>query len=358
MEAVAELRTSRLVRLAALQDGGEEIESYHDRIREAVVEDLDNDELRRSHRRLALALESSGRADPETLVVHFQATEEDGRAARYAISAAQRAFEALAFERAARLYRLALELLPDDSDQRYHLRVQLGEALGNAGRSRDAAETFLLAVGDSGTINPVEVQRHAAEKLLVSGHIDRGLAILRHVLRTENMELEEHSWKSLLRLWLLRLRLRMRGHEFEPQPAARIDPATLRRIDICWSVEIGLCLVDVLHASEFHARHLLLALEAGDPQRIARGLAMEVFFGSMEGGDGADALNRARELAGRVDGHYASSLTEMASGMLACSRGRWSEADRRLETAESHLRKAAVGSPGSSTPRASFVLWL
>ena len=267
------------MRLAALQDGGEEIESYHDRIREAVVEGLDNEELRHSHRRLALALESSGRADPETLVVHFQATEEDGRAARYAVSAAQRAFEALAFERAARLYRLALELLPRDSDQRYHLRVQLGEALGNAGRSRDAAETFLLAVGDSGTINPGRSTSATLPKSCWSAAISTaawrfcGMSCGRKTWGSR-----KHSWKSLLRLWLLRLRLRMRGHEFEPQPAARIDPATLRRIDICWSVEIGLCLVDVLHASEFHARHLLLALEAGVPQRIARGLAIGSFL--------------------------------------------------------------------------------
>ncbi|MEO1083440.1 MAG: hypothetical protein AAFY88_04295, partial [Acidobacteriota bacterium] len=342
ISALAELRTGRFVRISDVE-GREEIEPYHDRIREVVSEGLDPDRLRDLHRRLALTLEASGSADPETLAVHFQATEEDERAHRYAVSAAERAEETLAFERAARLYQLALDLLPAADERRYPLQVQLGEALGNAGRSRDAAETLLDAVGTAGRADPFEVQRFAAEKLLISGHIDRGTAVLRHVLRTVDMELEPKAWRSLIRLWWLRLRLLLRGFDFIETAEADIDPKVLRRIDVCWSVEIGLCLVDVLHASEFHARHLLLALEAGEPQRVARGLAMEVFFGAMEGVTGRSVLERARDLAGRVEGRYASSLTEMAAGMLACSKGEWDDALRRLTRAEMYLKENRRG---------------
>ncbi|MEO1370766.1 MAG: hypothetical protein AAFX50_26580, partial [Acidobacteriota bacterium] len=136
ISALSELRTGRFVRISDVE-GREEIEPYHDRIREVVTEGLEPDRLRHLHRRLALTLEASGSADPETLAVHFQATEEDGRAHRYAVSAAERAEETLAFERAARLYQLALDLLPAADERRYALQVQLGEALGNAGRSRD-----------------------------------------------------------------------------------------------------------------------------------------------------------------------------------------------------------------------------
>ena len=340
--AVAQLRSQRLVRQLAGEQRTE-IEIYHDRIRELVVESLSPRSLRAGHRALALALESSGRADPETLAVHFQATEEVVRAREYAVTAAARAEQALAFERAARLYRLALDLIDDQGPERYRLEVQLGEALANSGHSREAAETFLLAVGHSGAINPVEAQRHAAEKLLISGHIDRGMAILRHVLRTFGMRLEKRSWKSLLDLWWYRLRLRARGLRFQERPASECQPEQLRRIDVCWSVEIGLCLVDVLRASQFHSRHLLLALDAGEPERIARGLAMEVFFGSMEGAAADQVLAQARRLAGRVRGRYAACLTEMASGMLACSRGGWSEARRCLQNAENQLREARTG---------------
>ncbi len=341
-EAIARLRTQKLIRQSAGEDR-EQIECYHDRIREVVVAGLSPRSLRAGHGALALALESSGRADPETLAVHFQATEEVVRAREYAVTAAARAEQALAFDRAARLYRQALDLVEDDGPERYRLEVQLGEALANAGHSREAAETFLQAVGHSGAINPVEAQRHAAEKLLISGHIDRGMAILRHVLRTTGMRLEKRSWKALADLWWHRLRLRLRGLRFSETPASACDPQQLRKIDACWSVEIGLCLVDVLRASQFHSRHLLLALEAGEPQRVARGLAMEVFFGSMEGAATGEVLEQARSLAGRVRGRYASSLTEMAAGMLACSRGAWREARQSLEKAENQLREARAG---------------
>ncbi len=340
-EALALLRAHRLIRQVA-GDERDDVETYHDRIRAAVVGRLSPRALRGYHRALALALESSGSGDPETLAVHFRATEEVTRASQYATRAASRAEQALAFERAARLYRLALDLHGGDGEERYRLQLKLGEALANAGRSREAAETFLQAVGHSGTINPIEAQRHAAEKLLISGHIDRGMAILRHVLRSSGMRLEETSWRALADLWWHRLRLRLRGLEFDETPAEDCDPAALQRIDTCWSVEVGLCLVDVLRASQFHARHLLLALEAGEPERIARGLAMEVFFGAMEGAGGG-TLDRARRLAGRLGARYPASLTEMASGMLACSQGRWLEGQRSLRRAEDRLREARTG---------------
>ncbi len=372
--SVALLRAGKLIRQVA-GERHEEIETYHDRIRAAVVERLSPRSLRRYHHALALALESSGSGDAETLAIHFRATEEVTRACEYAVAAAARAEQALAFERAARLYRQALELLEGDGDERYRLQLKLGEALADAGRSREAAETFLRAVGHSGAINPIEVQRHAAEKLLISGHIDRGMSILRHVLRTFGMRLERRSWKALLDLWWQRLRLRLRGLAFEEKAAADCDPQALQRIDACWSVEIGLCLVDVLRASQFHARHLLLALEAGEPGRVARGLAMEVFFASMEGAGGREVLERARGLSERLSGHtsgrlsghtsgrlsghtsgrltghtsghvgdrHPACLTEMAAGMLACSRGRWREAYRSLEKAEDRLREARTG---------------
>ncbi len=340
--AVAQLRTQKLIRQLVVE-GREEIEAYHDRVREMVADSLSSQSLRETHRLLALALESSGRAEPETLAVHFQATKEVTRAREYAATAAAQAEEALAFERAARLYRLALDLSEASGDDRYQLQVRLGAALANAGRSREAAESFLQAVSQSGKINPIEAQRHAAEQLLISGDVDRGQAILRHVLRTVGMRLEKRSWKALIDLWWHRLRLRLRGFRFTERSNADCDPAELHRIDVCWSVEIGLCLVDVLRASQFHARHLLLALAAGEPERVARGLAMEVFFGAMEGAGGSEVLAQARSLADRFRGRYAACLTELASGMLACSRGEWREAHQFLNSAEEQMREVRSG---------------
>ena len=86
----------------------DEVETYHDRIREAVVSHLEPDVVRSHHHRLALVLEASGKADPEVLGSHFLSAGLSERAAEFFVIAADHAAEALAFERAATLYRRAL----------------------------------------------------------------------------------------------------------------------------------------------------------------------------------------------------------------------------------------------------------
>ncbi len=343
---VESLHAARLLRRVVAEDRNE-VEAYHDRIREAVVADLDPAVKMAHHRRLATVLETTGSADPETLAVHFRATSEIQRARDYAIQAAEIAADTLAFERAARLYRLALDLTGPRGIDRYSLQMSLGHALAHAGRGREAADSLLAAVGASGQIDPLEAQRAAAEQLLISGHIDRGLAILRHVLRTVGMQFERRRRRSVAMLRWLRLRLwflRTSGEwRFRERAEDDCDPELLRRIDVCWSVEIGLCLVDVLYASEFHARHLLLALEAGEPRRIARGMAMEVFFGSIEGGETRPALELARRLGARLEDRSIANLAEMAAGLRACMKGDWHEANRRLAIAEEHLCEEGTG---------------
>ena len=85
-------------------------EIHHDRIRETVVRRLDPASKRAWHGRLALALEATAEASAEALATHWAEAGDRTRAAGYAIAAADRAAETLAFDRAARLYRWALDL--------------------------------------------------------------------------------------------------------------------------------------------------------------------------------------------------------------------------------------------------------
>ncbi|MEX2261401.1 MAG: hypothetical protein WD696_05590 [Bryobacteraceae bacterium] len=75
-------------------------------------------------------------------------------------------------------------------------------------------------------------------------------------------------------LWR-RARLRWRGLRFVARPADQLDADALLRIDTCWSATIGLMPVDMITASDFSVRHLLMALDAGEPYHIARAMAME-----------------------------------------------------------------------------------
>src|SRR5262249_31234143 len=163
------LRAGHLIRSTA--GSQDEIETYHDRIRETLVAHLPSETLKAHHHRLALALEASGRADPEKLAVHFQKAEESGKAAEYSVQAAEQAAEALAFDRAARLYQLALTLWMEEPRQQSlrpntlrlnTLRLKLGDALANSGRGVEAARAYLAAAEVTKVAETVELRRRAA----------------------------------------------------------------------------------------------------------------------------------------------------------------------------------------------------
>ncbi|MCA9664004.1 MAG: protein kinase, partial [Myxococcales bacterium] len=121
------------------------VETYHDSIRESVVEHLDASTRRHLHYRIALALEAAGVRDPEALLTHFRGAGDLSRAAQQAEVAARRAASHLAFDQAARMYSMALELTPEGGLQRAALREKLGIALANAGRAVEAGHELLAA---------------------------------------------------------------------------------------------------------------------------------------------------------------------------------------------------------------------
>src|SRR5262249_15291226 len=192
------------------------------------------------------------------------------RAAEYAASAADRAAETLAFDRAARLYSMALELSPaEDAGARRSLEIKLGDALANAGRGAEAASSYLAASRGPWTAEALELQRRAAEQLLQCGHIDLGLPVLRDVLRKVGFRYPETTLGSILSFLFHRLWIRVRGLGFRERDASRIAPDDLIRIDTCWSLSLGLSMIDTLRGRDFQGRHLLLALKAGEPYRIS-----------------------------------------------------------------------------------------
>src|SRR5262249_19602833 len=144
LTALAHLRAARLLRGTARAEGSE-IETYHDRIRETVQAGLDADTRRRHHAALARVLEASGRDDPEVLAIHWQGGGDPRRAGTFYEAAAAQAAEALAFDRAAKLYRLALELQAPEGNAARALRVRLADALANAGRGAEAARQYVEA---------------------------------------------------------------------------------------------------------------------------------------------------------------------------------------------------------------------
>src|SRR5262249_18995955 len=126
---------------------GEEdaLETYHDRIREAFVRRLSPEALMSAHRRIASVLLASNAPDPEALALHFFGAGDRQVGSAYAQRAAAKASASLAFDRAAELYRMAIEPRAADDPSLADLYHGLGIALANAGRGPDAAKAYAHA---------------------------------------------------------------------------------------------------------------------------------------------------------------------------------------------------------------------
>jgi hypothetical protein len=359
-EAVQVLRAGRLIRTAG---SGEhhEVETYHDRIREVVVQSLNPDQKREYHQRLAGRLESVGRADAELLAVHLHGAGETQRAAEYYARAAAQAAEALAFERSAALYRRALELRPSGAAGERDLRVHLGDALANAGRGAEAARIYLEAARGADSAARLELLRRAALQFLNCGYVDDGLAVLRTVLSAVRLEIPRTPKRALFGLLWQRLRLRLRGLQSSPRPLAEVPPDDLLRLDACATAGVGLSMVDIVQGAYFQTRSVLLALRAGEPRHLAWALAMEAAHESTGGGHSrqrtARLLALADDAANRAGGAHPHATVLLARGVAAALAGDWREAVQRCGQAEALFRESCTGAGWELGTAYRFALW-
>jgi hypothetical protein len=359
-KALACLRAGRLLRGVGRPESPE-IETYHDRIRETVMTLLIPSALREHHRRLALVLEASRRSDPEVLAIHFQQAGEVGRAGTYYALAAAQAAEALAFDRAAKLYRLALELQAPQGVEECQLRSRLADALAHAGRGPESAREYLRAADSAGAADAAELQRRAALQLLSSGHVDDGLATLRTVLRAVGMPMPETPRRVLWSLAWQRLRLYWRGLGFRRCDVRQVDAGQLRRLEICRSAAVGLSMVDPLQGANFQTRYLLLALRTGETQHLVQALAME---GAHRSIGGCFSRRRADELLGAAEAlarqlaqPYPAAMVTLAKGIADALEGRWQSALSLCDQAEGIFRTHCTGVMWELSTAHRFALW-
>ena len=281
------------------------VECHHDRIRETLVASLSPEAAREHHLRLAVALEACEPRDPDALALHYAGAGDATKAPAYVEQAADRAARALAFDNAARLYRLALDMRPPpppgggaaaDLDALRSLRTRLGDALANSGRGAEAAKVYLAAAegakGGAAAATALDLRRRAAEQLLLSGRTDDGLAVMDQVLRAVGFRLARSRAGALLSLLLRTALLRLRGIGFTERPLATIPAEDLSRVDVLWSAASALSHVDLMRAAELQARHLLLALRCGEASRAARALALEGAYSALAGTPAAARTDR------------------------------------------------------------------
>ncbi|MEP6571017.1 MAG: hypothetical protein ABJC10_14700, partial [Acidobacteriota bacterium] len=299
------------------------------------------------HRRLAQALEARGIDDPEALFEHYLGAGERVRAATHAAVAAKKAATALAFDRAAVFYRRALELAPARGAELVELKRGLADALVNAGRPAEAAQAYLDVAELTPARQSLDFKRRAAQQLLMGGHINEGLELIRTVLAAIGLKYPAGPRSALLSLLIKRLQIRVRGLKFTERDASEIPEFDLVRVDTCYSVAAGLGAVDLIRGADFQSRHLLLALRAGEPYRVARAMAFEAAWTAARGGKeverAAQIARQAEELAQKVNHPHAIALSTWAHGVCAYLAGTWRKAAELCEHASEVLRDRCTG---------------
>lgn len=341
MEAVALLRSQSFV-LTHGPAPGDPIEPMHGRIGAAMAASLSPEVRRRHHARLADELERAD-ADAEVIAVHLVAADQPKRAVRYLDAASVRAMQALAFGQAARLSRSALELVEGEDERRLALRRRLADALAYDGRGVGSAEAYLAAAELAPKDEVLELRRSAAEQLLRCGRLEQGRAELERVLADVQLHAPGSPRAALMRLLALRARIRVRGTQFVERREQDIDPALLLAIDTTHAAATGLLQSNVMLGQYFQARHLLLALEGGEPRRLARALAMEALYTATSGTRATvqtDLLNeQISGLSRRLDDPLSRGGAQLAAGVADLYRGRFATAFPRLEQAGEIFRR-------------------
>jgi hypothetical protein len=340
----------RDAKLARATGDGARIECFHDKVREALLRHLSSERLRLCHAALAAALARRPDAGAEELAVHLLGSGQLEAAAVQLARAADSALSELSFDRAARLYAQALEHGRFAAAEIRRIRTRLGDALTYAGRGAQAAAHYFAAASLSEPDAAHELERRAAEQLLISGRRKEGLATLARVLENSGVGTLPSAGAAIPRLLLERLRLRMAGLRFQPCEAARIDPDVLRRVDACGVAARTLTVREPLMGAVFGTMHLRLALAAGEPTRIVEGLATEIMYGATEGAPAAArveqliACARALELT-RAEPHaQAYFTTSLAAHALLT--GRFAEAAAAAAEADETYRERCTGVTG------------
>jgi eukaryotic-like serine/threonine-protein kinase len=341
---LARLATERFVRVCA-DDAG--YECYHDRIREGVTARIPEGAGRHYHSRLARALSTLPTRDHDALYVHHLAAGERMRAGEHALIAADHASSALAFERAARLYREALVLAELDEGTQRVVSARLGDALANAGRGAEAADAYLVAAHGAPHAEALELQRRAASQYLRTGLIDRGLEVLDETLADLGIKRPRTSTHALASLLWRRARLRARGMRMKRRDASQLTPRELVRLDVVWTAATDLAMVDLIGGADFGTRQLLFALHAGEPVRAARGLLTEAMFLGAQGSRTAPRslamIEKARDLVITLDDPELPAWVDAAEGVVAYQAGEFATAADRARAAVRRLREDCKG---------------
>lgn len=196
------------------------------------------------------------------------------------------------------------------------------EGDGVTGKSAGEVDGAASEAADS--LHPIESRGLAATRLLSAGQADQARALLDEVLRELGMPLAHSRLIARARAAWQRLRVTARGFVFRQREQGAIDAAQLARLDTLRLCATGLSWLDAVASVEYHSRYTRMALDAGEPGRIAFALAMEsviIESASPQSRRANALLERAAALARRHGDPTVSASVECCRVRMLFERG-------------------------------------
>ena len=356
--AMSLLRSMRLVRTSG-NSPEDDVEPYHDRIRESVTKSLPPRELRDRHRALAEAFEQSGSGEPESIAVHLELGGQPDRALKHYRRAAETASAALAFDKAVNLYNRALELADKRSKDWLELSESLADAQANAGFSLEAAQHYQRLLGMPGFENRSDLARKAAYQFCICGHAREGTEAFQEVLRRAGLRMPRSPLVAVAGRIGLLIWIRIRGDRLGKSRDGAELSRKLEAIDVAQFMSLGLSAINPYAGTYFSALALALALRSGEPGRALKALAWEaVVTAAFSGGRkrAEELLRRCDEIIGSCDTALNRAFLKMARAMVIYELGRWADGKRLLEEAESALSECSGVNFELNATR-TYLLW-
>ncbi|HEV8548794.1 MAG TPA: protein kinase [Polyangiaceae bacterium] len=341
------------------------VEFYHDKLREEVLRQLAEVDRVRHHRAIANAIMGSSSPNPLVALDHFDAAGDVQSVRRYVVAAANYALKLLAFERAARLFRRAIDLEPGEVTVR-ELYRRLGSALASAGRGNEAGMAYATAAElvkddpEASQEEAIALQQKAAEQFIQSGRFQEGTEMIREVLAELSVPLPKTRGEALRKAAGLRMLSLAQGLK----PRVRKEPPSdleLRRFDALWGANTRLSMVDYALVSYATIRCARDALKLGEPSRMCRALGMEATLCSTMPypifQKRALALSAVAEELARGPGAqpYDATFALMVRAIIAFYRGEYRTAWRSADEAIAWLHRH---SPARNWEEAPWQMWL
>jgi hypothetical protein len=318
---------------------------YHDRLREHVVRHLADADGAALHRQLALAYERVPLAEPEWLIEHWRAAGEPARALESAIRAAAAAASKLAFNRSAELYRTAIALVAADDARAASLHESLGETLVNAGRSAEAAASFLVAAERSEAGAAFALRCRAAQHWLRCGRKAEASGLLELMFAQVGLRYPRREPAMIAALLVARARIAVRLR----WPRVRVGRAHGRwrdRLRLFGAVFRELAIYHPLRSVLLQSWFYEHALASGDRESIFVGLSWDIYNRAFSGGDLERVRADQRELdalALQLDTPYAHATAALMRGIGAMFGGDYTHAAEHTGRALRIFREQCLG---------------